>query len=97
MLPLVRKALATEANAGVEGAAGADAATSNLKAEDRATRLAAVQQFASARNSNTKTLLIDFLNKEKDGGPQERGAQEPASDRRAGSPWGERVGVASRA
>jgi len=93
MLPLVRKALATEANAGVKALLEQIAATLDLKAEDRATRLAAVQQLASARNSNTKTLLIDFLNKEKDEDlkSEARKSLQAIEGRLA---WGERVGVA---
>jgi len=92
MLPLVRKALATEANAGVKAMLEQIAAALELKAEDRATRLAAVQKLASASNPNIKTLLIGFLNEEKDEElkSETRKSLQAIEGRLA---WGERLGV----
>src|SRR5262245_16525392 len=64
MLPLVKKALASETDADVKAMLEQIAAALELKADDRATRLAAVQKLASSRSPATKTLLLGFLDSE---------------------------------
>jgi urea transport system permease protein len=93
MLPLVRKALASEANADVKAMLEQIAAALELKAEDRATRLAAAKKLASSHNQSTKTLLLSFLNEEKD---EELRAEAQRSLREIESrlAWGERLGIA---
>src|SRR5262249_31775728 len=66
MLPLVRKALASESDAGVKAMLEQIAAALEVRAEDRAVRLAAVKKLAASSSANTKTLLLGFLNDEKD-------------------------------
>ncbi len=92
MLPLVQKALAKETSPGIKPMLEQIAAALELKAEDRATRLAAVRKVASSNNPSTKTLLISFLDSEKD----EELRIEARKSLRAieGSlAWGERLGV----
>ena len=93
MLPLVQKALAKEANADVRAMLEQIAATLELKAEDRATRLAAVKKLASSNKSSTKTLLLSFLNDEKDEDLRAE-AQRSLREIESRLDWGERLGVA---
>ena len=92
MLPLVKKALAGETNADVKAMLEQIAAALELKAEDRATRLAAVQKLASSRSPATKTLLLGFLDAEKDADLrfEARRSLQAIEGRLA---WGERLGV----
>src|SRR5204862_5723669 len=62
MLPLVRKALDRETDADIRAMLAQIAAALELRAEDRALRLAAVRKLATSNNPNTKTLLLSFLN-----------------------------------
>jgi len=66
MLPLVRKALAKETEPDIKAMLEQIAASLELKADDRALRLAAVKKLASSNNPSTKTLLLGFLGEEKD-------------------------------
>ena len=93
MLPLVQKALAKETDPGIKAMLEQIAAALELKAEDRATRLAAVKKLASSNKSSTKTLLLSFLNDEKE---EELRAEAQRSLREIESrlAWGERLGVA---
>jgi urea transport system permease protein len=92
MLPLVNKALAAEGNADVKAMLEQIAAALELKAEDRDTRLAAVRKLASSHNPNTKTLLLGFLNDEKDEELRSEGRKSlQAIEGRLA--WGERFGV----
>ncbi len=92
MLPLVRKALDKESIPDIKAMLEQVAAVLELKAEDRATRLAAVRKLASSNNPSTRTLLISFLDSEKD---EELRAEAQKSMRaiEGSVAWGERLGV----
>ena len=66
MLPMVKLALAKETDASIKALLEQLAATLELRAEDRSTRLAAVKKLASSSSANTKGLLLSFLECEKD-------------------------------
>jgi len=66
MLPLVKKALGAEQNAQVKAMLEQIAAALELKSEDRALRLAAVQKLGASNSPSAKTLLIGFLKDEKE-------------------------------
>jgi urea transport system permease protein len=93
MLPLVHKALAAEPNADVRAMLEQIAAALELKAEDRATRLAALKKLASSHNSSTKTLLIAFLGDEKDDELRSE-AQKSLRAIEGRLAWGERLSIA---
>jgi len=92
MLPLVKKALAAEQNPQVKAMLEQIAAALELKSEDRATRLAAVQKLGDARGASAKTLLLGFLKDEKDEEllSEARKSLQAIEGRLA---WGERLGV----
>ena len=92
MLPLVRKALAKETDAGIKAMLEQIAAALELKAEDRATRLSAVQKLASSNKPSTKTLLLNFLENEKDADVRVE-AQKSLRQIEGRLAWGERLGV----
>ena len=92
MLPLVRKALAKETDPGIKAMLEQIAAALELKAEDRATRLAAVQMLAASNNPSTKTLLLNFLENEKDEDLRLE-AQKSLRQIEGHLAWGERLGV----
>src|SRR5436190_1266844 len=66
LLALVKKALARETNADVKSMLEQIDAALELKADDRDARLAAVKKLGSSNSPGTKTLLLGFLNNEKD-------------------------------
>src|SRR4051812_6374628 len=92
MLPLVQKALAKETDGEVKAMLGQIAAALELKAEDRAVRLAAVKKLAASNNPNTKTLLLGFLNDEKDE-DLKREARKSLQAIEGHLAWGDRLGV----
>jgi urea transport system permease protein len=61
MLPLVKKALSKEADPEIKGLLESTAASMELKAGDKATRIAAIKMLATSSNPNTKTLLLPLL------------------------------------
>jgi urea transport system permease protein len=69
MLPLVRKALAAESDAGIKSSLEGIVASMELKSPDKSTRLAAAKLLGASSNPNTKTLLLPLL--EKDAEPDE--------------------------
>jgi urea transport system permease protein len=64
MLPLVKRALAKESDAGIRTSLESIAAAMELKSADKATRLAAVKLLGGSSNPNTKTLLLPLLEKD---------------------------------
>jgi urea transport system permease protein len=92
MLPLVKKALASETEADIKAMLEQIAAALELKAEDRATRLAAVKKLASSNNPTTKTLLLGFLESEQDADLKLE-AQKSLREIEGQLAWGERLGV----
>jgi urea transport system permease protein len=58
MLPMVRKALAKEADAELKALLEGIAASMELKSGDKATRMAAIRTLAASSYPNTKTLLV---------------------------------------
>ncbi len=63
MRPLVRKALAAESDADIKATLTLISAAMDLKAGDKAERIAAIRLLASSSYSNTKTLLIPLADK----------------------------------
>jgi len=66
MLPLVKKALASEADPKIKKLLVLIKATIELKSPDSAVRLAAAQTLAISDSPNTKTALLDLLSKNGD-------------------------------
>ena len=92
MLPMVKLALAKETDASIKPLLEQLAATLELRAEDRSTRLAAVKKLASSSSANTKGLLLSFLESEKDEELRIE-AQRSLREIESGLAWGERLGV----
>jgi len=92
MLPLVKKALAKEANPDIKAMLEQSAATLELRAEDRAVRLAAVTQLGASSSASTKTLLIAFLGEEKDQDLR-IAAQKSLRQIEGRLAWSERLGI----
>ena len=92
MLPLVKKALDKESNPDIKAMLEQIAAALELKSEDRAARLAAVKKLASSNNPSTKTLLLNFLENEKDENLRAE-AQKSLREIEGSLAWGERLGV----
>jgi len=59
MLPLIRKALETEADAEIRGLLELTAAGMELKDGPKEARLAAIRKLAASENPSTKTLLLE--------------------------------------
>ena len=64
--PLVLKALAAEKDPDLQASLGMIAASLDLKSDDAAVRLAAVQRLADSRQPATKTLLLGVIDGEAD-------------------------------
>jgi urea transport system permease protein len=92
MLPLVKKALDKEPNPDIKAMLGQVAAALELKSEDRDARLAAVKKLAASRSPGTKTLLLSFLQTEKDADLRAE-AQKSLREIESSLAWGERVGM----
>ena len=92
MLPLVKKALSQETDAAIKPMLEQIAATLELRAEDRSARLAAVKKLASSNNASTKSLLLSFIETEKDDELRAE-AQRSLREIESGLAWGERVGI----
>jgi len=92
MLPLVKKALATETDSAVKPLLEQIAAALELKAGDREARLAAVRKLAASHSPNTKTLLLSFLEAEKDEDLRIE-AQKSLREIEGRLAWGERAGI----
>src|SRR3954469_9467649 len=92
MLPLVKKALARETNADIKSMLEQIEAALELKADDRDARLAAVKKLGTSHSPGAKTLLLGFLNNEKDEElrAEARKSLHAIEGRLA---WGERLGV----
>ena len=66
MLPLVRKALEKETDQAIRPILEMVSAALELKGGDRDSRIAALQRLGESNNPSTKTLLLGFLEAEKD-------------------------------
>ncbi len=99
MLPLIKKALARETDAGVKQLLELTQATLELKTGSKESRIGAVRTLGLSTNPNTKMLLLAILEKSKEGS-----FTEPDEDIRAEAlkslkelearlAWGERAGV----
>jgi urea transport system permease protein len=92
MLPLVQKALAKETDPQVKPMLEQIAAALELKAEDPQARLAAVKKLAASNNPSTKTLLLNFLENEKDQNLRLE-AQKSLREIEGHLAWGDRLGM----
>jgi urea transport system permease protein len=63
LLPLVRRAIERETDAGIKASLEMIAATLGLKGGDRAARLAAIRLLGASSNPSTKTLLLPLADK----------------------------------
>ena len=99
VLPLVRKALATETDSEIKSALEMIRATLEIKTGDLAERIAAIQTLAESTNPRTKTLLLSLLAKNKDGSFAEPDDTLRAEAKRSllevegRLAWGERAGL----
>ena len=92
MLPLVRKALDKEANPAIRSMLEQVAAALELGAADADLRLAAVKRLGSSASPTAKTLLLGFLQREKDESLRSE-AQKSLRNIEARLAWGERLGM----
>jgi len=99
MLPLIKKALAGEKDAGVKELLELTQATLELKTGSKESRIAAVRTLGLSTNPNTKMLLLGILEKSKEGAYAEPDedirieAQKSLRALEARLAWGERAGV----
>ena len=99
MLPLIKKALASEKDPDIKPMLEVIRATLELKSEDKATRIAAIRTLSLSNNSNAKTLLLSVLEKNNDGSylePDEEiriEAQKSLRSVEGRLAWGDRLGV----
>jgi urea transport system permease protein len=92
MLPMVKLALDKETDAAVKPLLEQIAAALELRADDRNVRLAAVKKLASSSNASTKSLLLSFIEAEKDEELRIE-AQKSLREIESGLAWGERLGI----
>ena len=98
-LPIVRKALGRETDAGVIGVLEIVAASIELQAGGRDERLAAIRTLAASGNPKTETLLLPLVAKSPDGNWAEpdaeirNAAMASVADVRSRLAWGERIGL----
>jgi urea transport system permease protein len=99
MLPLIKKALASEADAGVKQLLELTQATLELKTGTKESRIAAVRTLGLSTNPTTKMLLLGILEKSKEGTYAEPDedirieAQKSLKTLEGRLAWGERAGV----
>jgi urea transport system permease protein len=93
MLPLVKKALEKESDPQIKGMLERIVATLALKSEDPKERLVALQRLAGSNDPTTKTLLLNYLQDEKDEDLRLE-AQKTLRAIEAGLAWGDRLGAA---
>src|SRR4029078_6968112 len=67
VLPLVKKAMAQETDPVLKPMLEVIAATLELKAGSKESRIAAIRRLSDSNNPNTKTLLMALLEKDKEG------------------------------
>jgi len=100
MLPLVKKALEKEADAEIKALLALIRSTLELASPDKEVRLAAIRALGYSSNPNTKTLLLQLLEKKPDGSfaePDEAVRTEIQFSLRAVEKrlaWGDRAGLA---
>ena len=92
MLPLVKKALDQESDAAIKPVLEQIVATLELRTDDRDARLAAVKKLASSNNASTKSLLLSFIEAEKDEQLRTE-AQRSLREIDSSLAWGERLGI----
>jgi urea transport system permease protein len=99
MLPLVKKALAAESDPAIKPLLEMTAASIELKAADKTTRLAAIHTLSASSNPATKTLLLPLVEKNRDGGFAEGdddvriAAKSALSAIEGRLAWGQRAGL----
>jgi urea transport system permease protein len=93
MLPLVKKAHEKEGDPEIKAMLDQLAATLELKSEDPKARLAALQRLAGSGTQATKTLLLNYLQEEKQEDLRLE-AQKTLRAIDAGLAWGDRLGAA---
>ena len=93
MLGIVRRALAAETDPGVKPLLEQVAASLELKGGDREARIAALQRLAGSSSANAKTLLLSYIETEKDADllAEARKSLRAVEGKRA---WAERAGLA---
>ena len=99
MLPLIKKALASETDAAIKSMLELTAASLEIKSGDKTGRLAAIKMLGNSNNAAAKTLLLGFVEKNKDGtyveGDVEMRTAAQASLKAVESrlAWGDRIGL----
>ena len=99
MLPLIKKALASETDAGVKQLLELTQATLELKTGTKESRIGAVRTLGLSTNPNTKMLLLGILEKSREGGFAEPDedirieAQKSLKALEGRLAWGERAGI----
>ncbi len=91
-LPLIEKALATEANAGIKVQLGMVRAAALLNSTDKVKRLEAAKLLAGSGQANTKTMLLARIDQETD--PQVKSALGAALRQvESALAWGDKLGA----
>lgn len=91
-LPLIEKALATEANAGIKDQLGMVRAAALLNSTDKVKRLEAAKLLAGSGQANTKTMLLARIDQETD--PEVKAALGVALRQvESALAWGDKVGA----
>ena len=99
MLPLVKRALASESDPAIRPILEMTAAGIEIKAAGKATRLAAIRTLSGSSNPAMKTLLLPLVERRKDGGFAEAdddvriAAQSALSAIETRLAWGQRAGL----
>ncbi|MGE3677954.1 MAG: urea ABC transporter permease subunit UrtB [Burkholderiales bacterium] len=100
LLPLVKKALAQETDAGIRPLLELTAASLQIRSGTKGARIDAIRTLGESASPGVKTLLVALLDKDKDCRPLEADADiraEAAKSLRAVEgrlAWGERLGLA---
>ena len=92
MLPLVKKALAQEADTGVRALLESIVATAEINGDDKPVRLMALRTLERSGTAGTKTLLLTLLEKETDEDIRSA-AQQSLRAIEGRLAWGERAGL----
>jgi urea transport system permease protein len=98
-LPLVKKALERETDGQIKPLLEQTRATIEISSSDRATRISAIELLGRSQQPATKTLLLDLLEKKKDGSFSEPDGEVRAAAARSlreiekSLVWGERAGL----
>jgi|CXWL01.1.fsa_nt_gi urea transport system permease protein len=91
MLPLIRKALEKETDAGIKPLLELTAASMEMKGGDKATRIAAIRRLGESNSPNSRTLLAEAVNDADEDIRIE--AKKSLSEVQGKLAWGERAGL----